>query len=203
MVNPEGLTISYNLHADRLGEGRLVTGIPRVYDYPVVTSIGGRPASSLKAYAYRAGFGFALVEMDLAPDRASPSIDLPFKPLHTIELAGRIVLPEGINADRLDLSVGYMATWSCDFYQLIDCPLGPMPISLTPLAKDVAFAVEVPDFAHDPGLARFESKGDFNLVLRDRDFNIVCWVEPDESDHGDVPVAETYPPDRKFIARAK
>ena len=164
----------------------------------------GKAATSLKAYAYRRGFGVELVEIELRPGRASRTLSIEPRPLATVRLAGRVTLPEGRNSAGLTMRLWYEPGWHCEFERLADCltAIGP-PLESSSIAADGSFVFDVPDFGHDPALTRFRGKGEFSLGLVGPDGRAEFRLERDSSPLQSIPIAASYPADLRLVARAR
>ena len=200
-IDTKGVFIDYYLvGGDRAEHSGRIVCVPDVHEYPLEVARGGRPPSSMKAFASRPGYGTALVEVALASSQAPVLVDLALSPLATVKFAGRILFPDSQPPAGLKVAIEYLRTWYCAFYQLMDCLLGPERVGLVPFAADGSFTADVPDYAHDPALGRFAGKGEFSLELRDDRENIRFWLSLDASRHTSSPVAESYPSGRVFYA---
>ncbi len=126
--------------------------------------------------------------------RLSAKIDL--KPLLSVRLSGKVVLPDGLDASRFSIKVTYFAEWGMDFLGYIDgfppvCNLGSVN-----LTKDGAFEIMVPDYVHDPVVASQKDKGFLQLLLREKKTgNHPYDLElQGDSDAGKVKIAAQYEP---------
>ena len=163
---------------------------PGVRHYVLETLLAdGSPATALRAYIYRPGFGFAFVAADLTTGPLSRTITLTPRPLKFIDLRGRVVLSDG-GASRAPRIVALYWPVDCAYFgPMMDCALGPLgPVASTSLAEDGSFTLPVPDFGGDPALARFADKGELSFRI----------VAPSGADvlilHDRLKVAERYNP---------
>jgi hypothetical protein len=85
-----GLRIMYGMagaFGDVVG---IISGAPKIHDYALETAYLGKPATSLKGYAYRTGYGVEFFTVDLPAGRSSRTIALELKPLGTVRIAGHV-----------------------------------------------------------------------------------------------------------------
>jgi hypothetical protein len=204
-----GLKITYGMAGAFGGVVGVIRGAPKIHDYPFETAYLGKPATSLKGYAYRTGYGVEFFRVDLPASRSSRTIALELKPLGTVRIAGHVQLPEGRSPDGLRLAVSYSPSWQCEFFGELDCMVGEERMEATPLPVDGSFAFDVPDFWRDAGLTRFESKGGFSLRVVDASGHTAfTWETEDSADNVlrtaglySLPVAASYPADLRLIAK--
>ncbi len=157
----------------------------------------GKPAFSLKGYARCASGGVALFEAPSLDTPASRTAAVAPSTLATVGIVGKITLPPGSRSIAdLDVTVAYDSGWTCEFYGLSDCLLGEPTVGTTRANADGTFGVTIPDYFHDPALARFADKGSVMFLVREpRTLNIVYSLRVDEGGDpvsGSIPVQPAY-----------
>ena len=169
-LDTTGLEISYKAG----GCGSFVTPEPGVWDYTIPSmcrpgsEIG--PAESVRAAIFAPGYSIALIDVPSLSALTTPDINVRLDPLPLITVRGRVAPPDVPWNKPTFAAVSYEATWHCEFYRLADCMLGIGQVATSsPTDADGAFTVRIPDFAHDPALAPFSTRGDlhFNLKIGD------------------------------------
>src|SRR5215204_2587430 len=175
---PAALWIEYFLTGPFGGYGSYVSTAPNVWDYEIPTSIEGKPAETMRVIVngrkyYAQTFSFAGVE------QRGRMIELKIEQRPTVRFTGKIVPRLPFGDKRLQISVGYLAHWKCEYFGQIDCMLGPNPIAFVAIGKNGKFSVELPDFVKDPVVARFHDRGAFQFLIRDENTgNILYRLRP-------------------------
>ena len=172
-IDPSALTIYYYLTGPFGGLAQSADVPAQTWDHAITTSINKQPARRLRAYAYAPGYGYQLVDLDLTAGPPTRVIPIVFSRLGTVRLAGRVVRasdagPETRGQTRpedLAVSAAFWSLWHCRFLDLSECMSGPRHIASAPIAPDGSFALDIPDFARDPALARFPKKGELTITL--------------------------------------
>lgn len=166
-VDTTDLSIRYFLTGTFGGYGSFVRTKPGVREYAIDASYEGKPAETLKAIIHCPGYGIELlaVPSPVAPSGMNVSVEL--KPLASIPLSGRVMLPEGRSVTDFGVEVWYLAYWGHEFFGIADGAVVTFRIGSTKIAEDGSFSIMVPDFARDPAVTSFEHKGAFSLAARE------------------------------------
>jgi len=141
---------------DRNSKGIKRTG-PDQFAIDATTADGS--AASMQAILYSPAYGFALVDVPSLTNETV--INVPLKPpVPIVQLIGRVTWPADHPVSTgVTIHVSYVPTFECKFFSLPDCMLTSMRMASTTLGPDNQFVLDVPDFAADPALQRFSSKG--------------------------------------------
>lgn len=200
--DPSALWITYYMTGSFGGYGSFVRTYPKVWDYELETSHQGLSARNMKLIVNSSKYKAQIFDFLKLKDQ-DRTLDLKLEPRSTLRFTGKVVSKEWLTDKRLQMRVGYLATWKCDYFGLIDCMLGADPVISVSLDRNGRFEVELPDFANDPVIASFGDKGAFLFDIRDKKTgNIMYRLRPENGRKGldEIPVASSYPAEQVFIA---
>jgi len=196
---PASLWIEYYLTGPFGGYGGYISTAPNVWDYEIPTSIEGQPAETMRVIVngrkyYAQTFSFAGVEQQ------GRVIDLKIEQRPTVRFTGKIVPRLSFGDKRLQISVGYLEHWKCEYFGQMDCLLSPNPIASVAIGKDGKFSVVLPDIIKDPVVVRFHDRGAFQFLIRDESTgNILYRLRPAIGVQSDAfPVLSGYPIEQDF-----
>ena len=130
-----------------------------------------------------------------SPER---SIDVQLLPLATVPFLGRVEPPLSTGTRGTAVSVMYFPVWLCEFFSLSDCGVESMGITSATLDADGSFALELPDFAHDPTVSPFRDHGHFRFWASDPPKNTLVWSKNDKDRQHSLEVAGSYPGELMF-----
>jgi len=151
-----GLSIQYFLGGPFGGFGNLVRTAPDVREYIVETSREGQPATMFKAIIYCPGKRIVLLTRSAVAGRLAGTVSIKLEALERVPLSGRLV-SEATGQD-LNIEALYQADWAHSFFGIVDGPVASFTVATTKVAADGTFALEVPDFAHDPVVTSFDER---------------------------------------------
>lgn len=198
---PASLWIEYYLTGPFGGYGSYVSTASNVWDYEIPTSVEGKPAETMRVIVngrkyYAQIFSFAAGE---GQDRV---INLKMEQRPTVRFTGKIVSRLPFGDKRLQISVGYLEHWKCEYFGQMDCLVSANPIASVAMGKDGKFSVELPDISKDPVVVRFRDRGAFQFLIRDENTgNILYRLRPAIGGQSDaLPVLSGYPIEQNFTA---
>ena len=204
-IDTSHLSINYFLTGSFGGYGSFVRTEPGKWDYEIDTTYEGRPAKTLKAMVFCSGYQFNLVNVRELNDNASArDLTLELKPLRSIDLSGKVILPKHQLAAGLVVEARYLARWGHDFFGIADGLVRSFVIGSTALSSDGSFSIAVPDFAHDPTIESFKRKGAIALILRQpKTGNILYLLERSKTPgrDTDIEIGADYPDELILYAR--
>jgi len=122
-----GLWVNYFLRGPFGGYGGNGRLDPGTREYVISTSHDGRPAATFEAIVYVPGYRFVVLPRLSVGSSETRSIAL--QPLETIRLSGEIVVARPVKGPSIE--AGYMASWECDLFMLIDCLQTWIPVPTT------------------------------------------------------------------------
>lgn len=166
-VDTTGLHISYFMTGAFGGYGGFVRTKPNVHDYVIDTSHENKLAETLKLIIYCPGYGIELLNILSLADLSAKSAFVELKPLPSVQLSGKIVLPEGSARKDFKIEVFYLAYWGHEFFGIADGLVTTFKLASADVSRDGSFSVAVPDFARDSAVASFKEKG--ALILKTRE----------------------------------
>jgi hypothetical protein len=141
----------------------------RVWEYKIDTFYEGKPADSLSAVIYCPGYQVETIHYPSLAALQNRSAELQLKPLATVPLTGKVLLPPGVHADQVRVDVRLSAAWECEFFGLIDCLVPSYgKVASADMAEGGVFSVALPDFAHDPIVSTYKRPGDFRFTVSER-----------------------------------
>lgn len=202
-IDTDGLSIRYLLTGSFGAYGGFVRTQPGVRIYRIDTFYEGRPAETLKVSVYVPGYGVETLSVPGLADTAERAAEVRLKPLPTLPLAGRALLPGGTDPGGLRLVIDYVPSWECEFFGLSDCLTAGLRVASAELDGGGGFSAGVPDFARDPVMSRFQRRGEFTLRLMDvQGGKTLFWLRPERgaSPGRGVPVGAEYAKGQVFIA---
>lgn len=123
--------------------------------------------------------------------------------LPNINLEGQIRSPELLKKKNTEVSVSYLAEWSCQFFGLGDCMVPQIQIGTARPDADGFFEIEIPDFSADPIAGHSIDGAELDLILRDaKTWNHIVMLEPESeklrTGHG-LKIELSYPRDLAFV----
>jgi hypothetical protein len=196
-----GLWVNYFLRGPFGGYGGNGRLVPGTREYIISASHEGRPATTFEAIVYVPGYRFVVLPRSSVGSR-SETRSIALQPLETIRLSGEIVLARPVKG--LSIEAGYMASWECDLFMLIDCLQTWIPVARTVVAEDGRFTLNVPDFVQDPVVAAYTGRlrGNFRLFVRETVSGNIAYNVEDLSARGraaELPIASQYPLDLQLV----
>jgi hypothetical protein len=198
--DPTSLSIDFFLTGSFGGYGSFIRTDRKGCEFQIPTSEDGKMAKTLKLIVKGPKYKTLIFDFP-SLDVNGGRIEAKLEPHTQIEFKGKISSTEPITDNWMQLTVFYVANWKCDFYQLMDCFLGPDRIATADIDAEGGFRVLLPDFASDTALAGFPDKGRFNFFISDRKGgNRVYDLRP-ELNRSDIPVASKYPGTILFVAK--
>jgi hypothetical protein len=168
-ADTKNLEIHYQLTGLFGGYGSFVRTKAGVWEYKIDTSYEGKPADSLSAVIYCPGYQVETIHYPSLAALQDRSAELQLKPLATVPLTGKVLLPPGIHADEVRVDVRLSAPWECVFFGLADCLVRSYgKVASAEVADGGGFSVALPDFAHDPIVSTYKRPGDFTFTVSER-----------------------------------
>lgn len=184
----------------RAGEkfGGWVRSQPGVSSYAIDTSIGGRPATGLKAIVYAPGCAIQTVDLRLAGAKGAEYTFL-CKPLPSVRISGRLVEAGSLRNSGARIEARYIARWAHGFLGLTDDSVLVIPVGETNLTPGGSFQMPVPDLYQDR-LAGGSADGELQLWAKDRPGeNLVAQLIPKNATRmGGLKILRDYPPEITF-----
>jgi len=202
-ADTKNLEIHYQLTGPFGGYGSFVRTKAGVWEYKIDTSYEGKPADSLSAVIYCPGYQVETIHYPSLAALQDRSAELQLKPLATVPLTGKVLLPAGIHADEVRVDVRLSAPWECEFFGLADCLVPSYgKVASAEVAEGGGFSVALPDFAHDPIVSTYKRPGDFTFTVSERKrgkylFNLK--LEGSAVVYGGLPLAPSYPAGQVFV----
>ena len=201
-IKMDGLQINYFITGAFGGVGSFIRIEPNIRNYEIPTTYDGKPVVKLQMIVFSPHY---LVKTFDFPnlEGQNKNIELKLEPSETTPFSGKVLLPDHLNADELEVKVGYLARWKCEYFGLSDCLLAPMPIASARLERDGRFKVNLPDFARDPTIASYKKKGNFSFRLERKKNNQLFWLKlnDDSKIPDEVPAASIYLTEQFFVIR--
>jgi hypothetical protein len=129
---------------------------PDVREYILETWREGQQATMFKAIIYCPGKRILLLTRSAHSGGLVGTISIELEPLDWVPLSGRLV---SVAAGRdLNVEAVYLAHWGHAFFGILDGPVASFTVATTKVAADGTFALNVPDFAHDPVVTSFDER---------------------------------------------
>ena len=135
-------------------------------EYELAVMVGSQRARALKAIVHCRGKAFELVDIPTGPDERV-NIPLRLRALATIPLRGTVLFPADRTPGPVALRLTYMLDWAHTLFGISDGMVPMVDLGTKRLNADGTFAFEVPDFANDPAVARFQHRGGLWLQVID------------------------------------
>lgn len=173
-VDTTGLSIEYFMTGPFGGVGQWVKTKPDVREYEINASYEGKPAKTLKAIVYCPGYGIALIRASSLVNRAARNATVELKPLLSVRLQGRVIMPEGRGKADFGVEVWYLALWANRFFGVMDGPVTQLLVASGDVQPDGSFTMLVPDFSRDPVVNSFRRResysetGSLTFIARER-----------------------------------
>jgi hypothetical protein len=198
-IDLTGLQIQYFLTGPFGGYGAPAQLAAGRRESVIHASHRGQLATTFQAVVGVPGYRYVLLpKSPIESQGLTRSIEL--EPLNRIPLSGELILARPVKG--LTIEAGYLTDWECDFFGLIDCLQAPHVVSRARIAEDGSFTLQIPDFAHDPGLPSFPRLGRLQLIIRDQiTLNPIYELEEVQTRgrRAEVPVASQYPQDLQLV----
>lgn len=175
--------------------------------YRIDASYEGQPARSLRAVIYCPGYQAETLDYPslVSPRERSPELRL--KPLGTVPFAGQVSLPAGVEADEVNVEVGFSALWECEFFGEADCLVPSYrKVASAEVADGGVFSVALPDFADDPIISKYGRPGYFTFTVSERRSGKYLFsIRPEAGTdaNGGLPVAPLYQGVQTFVPDGK
>ena len=171
-------------------------------EYVIDSSRDGQPATTFEAIVYVPGHRFVVLNRLPLDSRGGLTRSIELQPLGSVRLSGEIILARPVKG--LSLEAGYMPTWECDVFQLIDCLQTWIPVARTVVTEDGRFALDVPDFARDPTVVSYtgRQRGHLRLFLLETSTGNIPYDVEDvraRDRAAELPVASEYPQDLQLV----
>ncbi len=197
-IKSETVQIEYMLVGTFGGYGGFVrsrSGLS-VYDIPIV--VDSARAEDIKFFIWAPGCRMAAFDISLL-GAAAVQRTYACVPSGTTTLAGMV--PKELVTSSSEITVAYVAHWSCDFFGLKDCMVPTMSLGTIRPDADGVFRIELPDFSDDPVAS--QSAGGAEFLVQFRDANTMP-LQPENLDfrtatHG-LKIAHKYPANLQFLA---
>ncbi|MFZ2639986.1 MAG: hypothetical protein WA117_03280 [Verrucomicrobiia bacterium] len=157
-VDTTGLSIEYVMTGPFGGVGKWVKTKPNVREYEIDASHEGKPAETLKSIVYCPGYGIALIQAPSLVNRAARNATVELKPLPSVRLQGKVVMPEGRGKADFEIVVWYLAPWSHRFFGIADGAVTQLLVASGDVEPDGSFTMLVPDFSRDPVVNSFRER---------------------------------------------
>jgi hypothetical protein len=127
-VPSETVSINYILYGPFGAHGGFVTQEPGLRSYDIKSSVDGKAASEIKLLVYARGCVIRTFEIHF---NRTGTIKREFdcRPLPTTTLSGHIVPRQLVVGKATQLRITYMATWSHEFFGIIDGPIVEIPLA--------------------------------------------------------------------------
>ncbi len=197
--------IQYVLYGPFGAYGNTIVGKPGSQLLRIPAGVKGKPVGRVKMFAWAPG---CKIESFDIPLRESSDVQESYacNPLPTVSLAGQVSSTHQHGKKRLQVSVDYLASWSCGFFELADCMIFPIPLGTAILDPQGMFQVELPDFSADPTSSEPNGGTELQLVLREvKTGNLIAFLEPDletfRSSGHRLKIASSYLEDMVFLVR--
>src|SRR5262249_39975366 len=188
-VDTTGLQINYYMRGAFGGVGGYGRTKPDVHNYVIDPSYESKPAKTLKVIPYCPGYGLKLLNISSLADPLPKSAFVDLKPLPSVRLSGRTVLPTGRNSQDFKMDVWYLAYWGHEFFGIADGAVTMFKIASADVTQNGSFSVTFSDFASDPAVASFKEKGCLRVRARDpKTGNPIYTLERAESPGKDAEV---------------
>jgi hypothetical protein len=198
--------LKYFLAGSFGGYGGFVQPKLQVSQFEIETVHDGIAVERLKAFLYCSGYQTETIAFDSVRDVARWKAQVQPKPLSTVRFSGVVLGLVTRNEPGLIVDVGYIPSWSCEFFGLADCLLGRWTIATIPLMPDNRFSIALPDLARDAAVSSFKDRGAFLFrILDSKTSNVLYELHPmaDASRLDSLPVANAYPTEMEFEAKRR
>jgi len=166
-IDPTSLSIRYFLTGSFGGYGGFVNAKPDTWEYAIETSHNDKPARTLKAIVFCPGYEMKLLDFSSLDDSSRRNADIELRPLGSIQLSGKVMLPKRHGTRGLRLEATYEAYWGHEFFGIIDGMVSSFVVASSDVSEDGSFSMMVPDFAHDSTVNSFKEKGEITLTARE------------------------------------
>ena len=100
--------------------------------------------------------------------------------LPTLNLEGQVRSPQLLRKRNAEVSVAYIAKWSCEFFGFTDCMVPQLQLETAKPDGSGVFTIEIPDFSADPIAVSGIYGGELELILRDaKTWNHIAILAPE------------------------
>lgn len=204
-LSSEKIWIQYVLYGPFGAYGSTVLGKRGSQLLRIAATEGGKPAGRVKMFVWAPGCKIETFDIPLQ-ESSDVQESYPCSPLPTVSLAGLVSGAHLHGKKPLEVSVEYLASWSCGFFELADCMIPQVSLGTANLDAQGMFHVELPDFSADPTSSESNRGTELQLVLREvKSGNLIAFLEPEletfrTSGHC-LKIVSSYPGDLVFLAR--
>lgn len=201
--DPKAVWVTFFMTGSFGGYGSFVRMDAKTWDYVVPTSDeAGLPAKKMRLIINSSKYKTRFFDLPESKDQ-DRVIDLKLEPRGTLKFTGKVLSQDKLSGKRLQVRIGFVEHWLCDYFGLADCFGGTQSVMSVALDKDGRFKVDLPDFASDPVIASFGYRGEFLFDIRDKKTGRILYnLRPENGRKGldEIPVASSYPTEQVFIA---
>jgi hypothetical protein len=160
------VVIKYFLTGPFGGYADFVRTRPGRAEYAIETFRENQAAQSFRAFIWCRGRRIVLLSApSLTPN--STRTDIRLQVLKEVRLSGKLIFPTLDALGRVRIEVEYSADWTNLFFGVPDGGLTQFIVASAAVASDGSFEMMVPDFANDPVVAQYESRGTLRLIVRE------------------------------------
>lgn len=165
-------------------------------DQAIAATVGSARARSLKAIVYCRESALVLIDVPaLGPDRVVLPVRL--SPLGSVPLRGAVMLPPNTEPVSVAVRATYRLDWGHAFFGITDGMVPQVGLGQQRLDPGGTFEFAVPDFANDPSIAQFQSRGSISLQAVDPTTQNHLFTLVTESSRdlrmGHIPIGRSYP----------
>ena len=166
-------------------------------------AVDGKSANEIKAFAWAPGCRVAT--FDIKVDGLDLQKVYSCDPAPNVLLRGQIREAELLHRAGIEVSVGYLAHWACEFFGFNDCMVPGFSVGATAVDSGGTFELELPDFYSDPACTGPALSSTFQLWLREvKTKNPVARLIPESNTlrtpGGELESASAYPNPTTFVA---
>lgn len=200
-VNSESFFVRYVLAGDDFGGW--VQPLSGVSSYRIGTTLGGRPATGIRAILYAPGCAIQALDLPLSGSN-NPRYSFTCQPLGSISIAGSLIRSDQLYGHDVKLQARYLARWAQPFLKLADIVTAIPVGDVAYLSADGRFRLAIPDLAQDSLAGAPDHPGELQIWAKDKTTEaIVAQLVPTgpqriKTRMGGLKVQNEYPPEIVF-----
>jgi hypothetical protein len=136
-------------------------------EYAIETFRENQAAQSFRAFIWCRGRRIVLLSAPSLTANSTRTTDIRLQVLKEVSLSGKLIFPTLNALGRVRVEVEYIADWTSLFFGLPDGGLTQFIVASAAVSSDGSFEMMVPDFANDPVIAQYESRGTLRPIVRE------------------------------------
>lgn len=199
----QSVFVRYVLNGEELGGW--VQPPSGVSSFLISTTLGGRPATRIRALLYAPGCAIQAVDLRLSGLNGQ-QYSFFCRPLRSIPIAGALTRADRLYGREVELQAKYIARWARSFLGLRDDIVTAIPVGdVAYPSADGYFRLSIPDLSQDPLAGAADHSGEIQIWVTDKtNHKIVAQLTPAipndfKTRMGGLRIQSGYPPETLFV----